>query len=341
MKTLIAILAVFLSVTSAIAIGISDDITVGGLSSGAFFAVQMHISHSSTIKGCAVFAGGPYYCAQGSMITATTNCMGFGTGIDIPGIKQKISSYENEGKIDRALNLTDSKIFVFSGTLDTVVNQKVNKEAINLYSYFGADIKSKFDFPAAHTMPTVNNGNGCTTTTSPYIGKCNYDGAFESLKHLHSDIVTNEPGIYNQNNLYKIKQPGAQKAIMGSDAYVYVPEHCQGREAGCSLHVVFHGCMQTIKDIGTKFVELTGYNEVAETNNLVILYPQVSKSMIKNPNGCWDWWGYVNDDYANKQGKQISVVKETIENIQSGDAKLEKVFEDDEILNSFIQDFKS
>jgi hypothetical protein len=39
-------------------------ITVGGLSSGAFFAVQYHVAHSATISGAAVFAGGPYYCAQ-------------------------------------------------------------------------------------------------------------------------------------------------------------------------------------------------------------------------------------------------------------------------------------
>ncbi len=24
-----------------------------------------------------------------------------------------------------------------------------------------------------------------------------------------------------------------------------------------------------------------------------------------NPNGCWDWWGYTNDDYANRKGPQI------------------------------------
>ena len=36
-----------------------------------------------------------------------------------------------------------------------------------------------------------------------------------------------------------------------------------------------------------------GYNEVADLNNIVILYPQAKRGSIPyNPNGCFDWWGY-------------------------------------------------
>ena len=41
----------------------------------------------------------------------------------------------------------------------------------------------------------------------------------------------------------------------------------------------------------------TGYNEVGELNNIIILYPQ-AVSIIGNPNGCWDWWGYNNAFYG-------------------------------------------
>jgi len=40
-----------------------------------------------------------------------------------------------------------------------------------------------------------------------------------------------------------------------------------------------------------KFARYTGYNEVAELNNIIIIYPQVI-ALIDNPMGCWDWWGY-------------------------------------------------
>ena len=35
----------------------------------------------------------------------------------------------------------------------------------------------------------------------------------------------------------------------------------------------------------------TGYNEVGELNNIIMLYPQAIATGM-NPNGCWDWWGY-------------------------------------------------
>ena len=34
-----------------------SDVTVSGLSSGAFMAVQMHVAYSSIVNGSAIFAG--------------------------------------------------------------------------------------------------------------------------------------------------------------------------------------------------------------------------------------------------------------------------------------------
>ena len=49
--------------------------SVSGISSGGYMAVQFHIAHSATVIGAGVLAGGPYYCAQGSVWTALYNCM--------------------------------------------------------------------------------------------------------------------------------------------------------------------------------------------------------------------------------------------------------------------------
>jgi poly(3-hydroxybutyrate) depolymerase len=59
------------------------------------------------------------------------------------------------------------------------------------------------------------------------------------------------------------------------------------------LHVVLEGCLQNEDKIGDQFYTHAGYNEWAESNNIIILYPQV-KSGPGNPNECWDWWGYTN-----------------------------------------------
>lgn len=73
--------------------------------------------------------------------------------------------------------------------------------------------------------------------------------------------------------------------------------------------------------MGMSYVEEAGYNELAEANNLVILYPQIkiSDENPTNNNGCWDFWGYNDVDgdeinrYATQEGIQNRAVWEMVE----------------------------
>ena len=98
--------------------------------------------------------------------------------------------------------------------------------------------------------------------------------------------------------------------------YAYVPEAC-ARDGGCRLHVAFHGCLQNADSIGDAFIRGAGYNEWAEANRIVVLYPQAAAVTDRvagvrldwpNPRGCWDWWGFTGEDFARKSGPQISAV---------------------------------
>lgn len=62
----------------------------------------------------------------------------------------------------------------------------------------------------------------------------------------------------------------------------------------------------------------TGYLEVGEVNNIIILFPQIEPSIVSptNPMGCWDWWGYTTKDFANKLGPQMYSVKAMIETVR-------------------------
>jgi poly(3-hydroxybutyrate) depolymerase len=61
--------------------------------------------------------------------------------------------------------------------------------------------------------------------------------------------------------------------------------------------------------INDEFARNSGYNEVGEANNIIILYPQATVSYVpNNPNGCWDWWGYTN----NKYGKYVALSDEML-----------------------------
>ncbi len=98
------------------------------------------------------------------------------------------------------------------------------------------------------------------------------------------------------------------EAGMADEAFLYVPKACE-QGAACKIHVVFHGCKQSAALVGDAFYAKTGYNNWADSNNILVLYPQVSaSSILQNPNGCWDWFGYTGPNYALKSGAQLSSV---------------------------------
>lgn len=289
-------------------------------------AVQMHVANSASIRGAGVFAAGPYWCSKGDVTTAVTTCMSTGVGVDIEGIKTQISNYERSSYIDNSSNLKDSKVFLFSGSADKIVNRKVVMETENFYKEYSADVKTQFNLYVAHTMPTKDYGSNCASSEKPFIGRCNYEGAFYTLSHLFDGKIKSGSAKYNKANVFEVTQDTVG-TNMGPKAYVYAPKACQESGANCPLHVVFHGCQQTIADIDMQYVEKTGYNEVAENNNLVILYPQAVASAV-NPMGCWDWWGYTTSSFANKNGPQIKAVNKLISGLKSGELALERVGED-------------
>ena len=45
---------------------------------------------------------------------------------------------------------------------------------------------------------------------------------------------------------------------------------------------------------------------------MIILYPYAKSSLPSNPNGCWDWWGYTDKNYANQNGVQMKFVRDVI-----------------------------
>lgn len=107
---------------------------------------------------------------------------------------------------------------------------------------------------------------------------------------------------------------------LNSVAFAYVPTGCKGGAALCALHVHFHGCKQTTDDIGTTYALHAGLNEWAESNNIIVLYPQAIKSSLfpYNPQGCFDWWGYTTGDYSVRAGPQMVLVRNMVQALVEG-----------------------
>jgi len=218
------------------------------------------------------------------------------------------------GLIDNPLNLKNSRVYLFSGRDDTVVDQRVMKALQSYYMSFipnNANIQSDFNVDAEHCMPTENYGEECQTLSSPYIGKCGFDGAGKALQHIYGDL-TPPTGKAIAANLFAFDQTpffiNNGLSSIGDIGYIYIPTACQTRgAASCRLHMSFHGCEQNLELIGNAYAAHSGYNEWAEVNNIVVLYPyaRVSKVDPYNPKGCWDWWAYTGFEYGVKSGVQI------------------------------------
>ena len=302
----------------------SKDITVSGISSGAFFAHQFHIAFNSKVSGAAMFAGGPFYCAKGSSSKALGRCMNGKESYNLASESfESIKKLAKRNRVDAINKIKKDRVYIFAGMNDTVVSSAVPYQLKRLYHLLGLkneSISMVDDMMAGHTYPTISYGNPCATPKkSPFISSCNYDGAYESLSYLYPKKTSSmnvEKGELLKIDQTKFFKRGLGKPLMQESAYIYIPKFCEnGGE--CDFHVAFHGCSQTVDHIETQYVMNTGINEAADKLNLIVLYPQAKKASIpgRNPYGCWDWWGHSGSEYHTKKGQQLSIVARMIQDL--------------------------
>jgi len=160
MSTVSAVIAFLFAVSLVNASVSRTNITVSGVSSGAAMATQLHIAFSNDISGVGVLAGPPYDCA-GSLLTTAECLSGPVTSISVPDIEKRIKLFESEGTIDSISNIVGDPVYIFSGKYDPVVLQPIAKLNEQLYSAYNTSIKTNYDLPATHGVPTVNYGEPC------------------------------------------------------------------------------------------------------------------------------------------------------------------------------------
>lgn len=310
------------------------ELTVSGLSSGGYMAVQYQVSHSGTVKGAGILAGGPYYCAEGNVSRALANCMAVRSDAPPPGVaeqKKAIDAAARAGQIDSPELMAAHRVWLFSGGNDRTVETAVVNALHAFYSSIipASSIRYVRLPDSGHALPSVadKQANDCATSESPFINRCgNLDAPGDLLAHLLGPLSP-RPGkpdgelmAFDQTPFINGK---AIDASLAEDGFVFVPKACQA--GGCRIHVAFHGCRQSVSDIGRRFVEGAGYNAWASSNRLIVLYPQTvarsgaalgSWKFVMNPKGCWDWWGYTGDNYASREALQVKAVHRMVERLQ-------------------------
>jgi poly(3-hydroxybutyrate) depolymerase len=291
--------------------------SVSGFSSGAFFAVQFHVAFSSILKGAAIFAGGPYDCAQDSATTAETTCL---TGSpDVPTLVNVTKQNYAAGTIDNPANLMNERVFLFGGANDSVVDPSIVDDLNTYYSSFMSvsSIQYVSRYPGtAHTMPTLNYGSTCDTVATPYVGKCNYDGAGNALQQIYGTLSAAATTLSGKTLSFSQSAYASSGEGLAATGYYYVPASCASG-AKCKIHVSFHGCQQDATDVGAAYYDNAGYNAWADTNDIIVLYPQATTSS-GNDYGCWDFWGYDGSSYAVKAGTQLAAVRAMVDWLAGG-----------------------
>lgn len=288
-------------------------VTVSGISAGGYAAVQVHIALSDTVSGAAVIAGGPYHCAEGNIVHALGRCIS-GTDLNATPLVEATRAAANAGTIDPLASLSGDRVWLFHGAADPVVGAAVTAALRDFYAAFLPQqaITLVTDIPVSHGWPTVDRGIACGTMGGDFINACEYDAAGAMLQHLYGPL--NPPGPALDANLQTLDQASlvADNAHFADAGYAYVPTACADNASACRLHLAFHGCRQGKEFIEDRFARMAGLNEWAESNRMIVLYPQVGKSLV-NPQGCWDWWGYTGADYDLRDGKQVAAIAALID----------------------------
>jgi chitodextrinase len=256
-----------------------------------------------------------------------------------PSIIKSISNTKlwSGNKIDDISNLAKQKIYMISGTSDTTVSVSVMNQLYKYYVTDGQFIPSdnvvyKKDLRSAHTFPTdfdSTGNNACGTASSPYVSNCGFDGAGAILEHMYGPLQPRNNGVLN-GKFIEFEQSeflsNPRSVGMSNTGWAFVPKSCSDGQT-CKLHIAYHGCLQGYEKIGDKYVKNTGFNRWADTNNIIVIYPQAvvtstagpgSIALFPNMNGCWDWIGWYGADFDVKSGKQLTAMKQIIDRITAG-----------------------
>ena len=305
--------------------------TVSGLSSGGFMANQLGYAFSATFKGVGVFAGGPYMCAGHSNYTACIYNATISSAM-LSTMQADINNWSGTA-IDAKSNVASQKVYMFVGTSDTTVGPNPMNAVRTQYANNGV-ATANLDFVqrsgVAHVFPTdfdSTGNNACSSSASPYISNCSYDGAKAAFTRFYGTLNARNDAPNAANYIEFDQTAFTSNHGMAATGWAYVPADCAAG-AVCKLHVALHGCQQNTATIGDKFIKNTGYSRWADTNRIVVLFPQTrvdstsrstsASGSLPNGNGCWDWIGWYGRDFAQRAGSQQAAIKAMVDRVSSG-----------------------
>jgi len=324
--------------------------SVSGLSSGAFMTVQLHLAHSASFAGAGIIAGGPFRCVESYLpphslaeddfvqnaLYICMNPLSPQTGPNAEKLANLAHETAAAGQIDAISYLADDRVYIFTGSEDKVVYSDVVARTRQFYERLGvqaSNIHYDDSLPAGHSIITDNlEDSPLPANQPPYINNGGFMQSHDILRHIYTDL---QPPVERlSGRLLRFDQTeffgNEARANMSPFGYAYVPQAVE-EGAPARVHIALHGCKQGYNYVdyvygradvanqapyGNRYITTTGYNNIADSNNIIVLYPQAQGTdgnEAQNPDGCWDWWGYTSQDpqrpdYYSRDAIQIKAI---------------------------------
>lgn len=285
---------------------------VAGVSAGGYMATQLQVAYSARIRGAAIFAAGPYYCARNNVSQALYGCMDNLWPTQLSSLQSDTRTWAGYGWIDPVDHLSGQPVYAFHGRNDTTLRASVNDDLVRYYQHFGASVQYDSGSSAGHGWVTPYGTVSCSATAKPYLNNCGTDPQKTFLRKLYGSVNAPNTGplggtLIRFNQSTYATNGYAPGLSLGTSGFAYVPASCAAGQS-CRLLVALHGCQQGYGAVGMAFVDRANLNQYADTNRTIVLYPQAIASGV-NPNGCWDWWGYLGlTNYPIKGGLQLETI---------------------------------
>ncbi|MGB0661397.1 MAG: hypothetical protein ACPGNV_14635 [Mangrovicoccus sp.] len=244
--------------------------------------MQLHIAYSSHFIGAGVIAGGPYRAVEScneagatvpisNMLNALYVAMTPLTAASAPDVDKLLGLAKTTENIDDLSNIAKQRMYIFTGTKDTKVNQHVGRTAEAFYRGLGVKQSNMLfvdNIPAGHSIITQNpEDSPLDTNKPPYINRSTKIGPDGENVPIYDDVPAFTQSHDILDFIYQAEKPvpaatspagkllcveqrqyaetETGKASLARFAYAYIPSKVHAKEAeALGVHIAIHGCKQ-------------------------------------------------------------------------------------------------
>jgi hypothetical protein len=215
-----------------------------------------------------------------------------------------------EGHVDDVKNLQGKPVIIFQGTEDEIISgmsvANEIKRQVGLWNMSATTIE---DLPASHVWVTDHGTCGCGSCPRGMrygpccdYNNCDFDMSGLMLGKFYGTLAPRGTAktslVWISQNDYLPEQDTWTEKGLNPWALAYVPNSCKAAPETCKIHINYHGCIDNDWSYRERYTQELDLNEYAESNDLIILYPQ-SHGTAQTGLGCWNWGagGEADDPY--------------------------------------------